>query len=107
MNAHINRDLPVALVTACRELGRDLRESSPEHADFEGVNRLLAHVEAQIKSSYLSGWPARLDQLVHRIDRIDDVVAMWDVPNEHATPPGRTGRPCGRFKTSRRSPPSS
>ncbi len=79
MNAHINRDLPVALVTACRELGRDLRESSPEHADFEGVNRLLAHVEAQIKSSYLSGWPARLDQLVHRIDRIDDVVAMWDV----------------------------
>ena len=25
------------------------------------------------------GWLRRLDRLVHRFDRIDDVVAMWDV----------------------------
>jgi hypothetical protein len=77
MNAHINRDLPVALVTTCRQLGIDLRGGSPEHSDFERINVLLARVEA--KSSYLVGWSAWADRLVHRVDRIDDVVAMWDV----------------------------
>jgi hypothetical protein len=79
MNAHINRDLPVALVTTCRELGLDLREGSPEHADFERVDALLAQVERQVKSAYLTGWLAWVDRLVHRFRRIDDVVAMWDV----------------------------
>ena len=79
MNAHINRDLPVALTTTCRELGLDLREGSREHADFERVDSLLARVETRIKSSYLTGWLAWLDRLVHRLDRIDDVAAMWDV----------------------------
>ena len=79
MNAHINRDLPVALVTTCRELGLDLREGSPEHADFERVDALLAQVEQQVKSAYLTGWLAWVDRLAHRFRRIDDVVAMWDV----------------------------
>jgi Family of unknown function (DUF5995) len=79
MNAHINRDLPVALVATCRELALDLRESSPEHADFERVDTLLAQVETRVKSSYLTGWLAWVDRLVHRLRRIDDVLAMWDV----------------------------
>jgi hypothetical protein len=79
MNAHINRDLPVALVTTCRELGLDLREESREHADFERVDALLAQVERRVKSSYVTGWLAWIDRLVHRLRRIDDVVAMWDV----------------------------
>ena len=79
MNAHINRDLPVALVATCQDLGLDLRESSPEHSDFERVDVLLAQVEARIKRSYLSGWLAFVDRVVHRLHRIDDVVAMWDV----------------------------
>jgi uncharacterized protein DUF5995 len=79
MNAHINRDLPVALVTTCRELGLDLGESSPEHADYERVDALLAQVEARVKRSYLTGWLAWVDRIVHRFRRIDDVVAMWNV----------------------------
>ena len=79
MNAHINRDLPVALVTTCRELGLDLREGSPEHRDFERVDALLAQVERQVKSAYVTGRLAWVDRLVHRFHRIDDVVAMWDV----------------------------
>lgn len=79
MNAHINRDLPVALVTTCRELGLDLREGSREHGDFERVDALLAQVERRVKSSYLTGWLAWVDRLVHRLRRLDDVVAMWDV----------------------------
>jgi Family of unknown function (DUF5995) len=79
MNAHINRDLPVALVTTCQELGLDLRDGSPEQADFERVNVLLGQVEAKIKHLYLSGWLAVVDRIVHRFHRIDDIVAMWDV----------------------------
>ena len=79
MNAHINRDLPVALVTTCRELGIDLREGSREHADFERVDALLAQVERHVKSAYVTGWLAWVDRLVHRFHRIDDVVAMWNV----------------------------
>jgi hypothetical protein len=79
MNAHINRDLPVALVSTCRDLGIDLEEGSPQHHDFETVNSLLAVTETQVKQQYVTGWLRTLDRLVHRVDRIDDVVAMWDV----------------------------
>lgn len=79
MSAHINRDLPVALVATCSELGIDLEEGSPQHADYVHVNRVLAEVEARVKAQYLTGWLSSLDRLVHRIHRLDDVVAMWNV----------------------------
>jgi Family of unknown function (DUF5995) len=79
MSAHINRDLPVALVATCRERGVGLEEGSPQHADFVLVNKVLASVEATVKSQYLTGWLRRLDRLIHRVDRLDDVVAMWNV----------------------------
>jgi len=79
MNAHINRDLPVALVTTCRELGIELRNRSPEHDDYLRVNALLAQVEARVKHGYVAGWLSLVDRLLHRVRRIDDVIAMWDV----------------------------
>jgi hypothetical protein len=79
MSAHINRDLPVALVTTCQELGVALEERSPQHADFEHVNAVLASVEAQVKGQYMTGLLRSVDRLIHRVDRLDDVVAMWDV----------------------------
>ena len=79
MNAHINRDLPVALVDTCRSLGLDLRTGSPEHADYLRVNALLAKVESRVKQSYLSSWTKLADRLLHRAGHVDDVVAMWDV----------------------------
>src|SRR5262245_30793736 len=33
MNAHINRDLPIAVVAACRHGGVEPDEGSPQHAD--------------------------------------------------------------------------
>jgi hypothetical protein len=79
MNAHINRDLPVALVTTCEQAGIDLGQCPKEHADFERVNTLLDQVEVELKRSYLTGWLAALDRIVHRVGRLDDVIAMWDV----------------------------
>jgi hypothetical protein len=79
MNAHINADLPVALVATWQAAGVEPSDGSPEHADYQLVNSLLARVEAQVKASYLTGFVAVLDRILHRLDRIDDVVAMWDI----------------------------
>lgn len=79
MNAHINRDLPVALVATWGELGIEPRSKSPEHADFLRVNALLAEVESKLKESYLTGWVGRLDRIFGRLHRLDDVIAMWDI----------------------------
>ena len=32
-----------------------------------------------MKASYLTGWIATLDRILHRVDRLDDIVAMWNV----------------------------
>ncbi len=79
MNAHINRDLPVALSTTCAELGLDLDDDSAQHRAYEHVDVLLARVEERLRPGYVTGLLAWLDRLVHRIDRLDDVVAMWNV----------------------------
>lgn len=79
MNAHINGDLPVALVASCRHAGISLAEGSPQHADYERVNNVLATVERQIKEQYLGGWLHTVDGIVHRVHRLDDAIAMWDV----------------------------
>ncbi len=98
MNAHINRDLPVALVTTCRELGFDLREASREHTDFERVDALLSQVEARVKRSYLTGWtglgrPARPPVASHR--RRAWRCGTWTA---RETLRGRTHRRCGRSR---------
>ena len=76
MNAHINRDLPVALVATCHEFNTRPARDSAQHVDFKRVNDLLAVVEAQVKQQYLSGW----QRVVGRhLRRVDDVVAMWNI----------------------------
>jgi hypothetical protein len=79
MNAHINRDLPVALVATCEELGLELRADSPQHSDYLLVNAVLEQVEAQVKAPYLSSSLGFMGRILHRFDRLDDVVAMWNV----------------------------
>ena len=84
MNAHINRDLPVALVSAWGDAGLEPRLGSPQHADYERVNDLLARVETRVKHRYLTGWLSRLDRLLHRFHRLGDVLAMWDIRRARA-----------------------
>jgi hypothetical protein len=78
MNAHINRDLPVALVTTCNELGVELDDTGAEHRDYSAVNDALAHVEREVKAQYLDTRFRMLSRLLHA-ERLEDVVAMWDV----------------------------
>ena len=53
MNAHIEHDLPVAVVATCESRGTD--PTSPGvREDHESVNDLLAEVEGGIRRSFLS-----------------------------------------------------
>jgi hypothetical protein len=76
MNAHINRDLPVALVATFADMGIDPGAAPSEHDDFERVNALLADTEQQVKSLYLDPLLRTLDA---EFGQVDDVVAMWSV----------------------------
>lgn len=76
MNAHINRDLPVALVKTCEKLGVDLRASSPQHRDFRRIDGILASTEARVKGRFITGELAELDTA---LGQLDDCVAMWKV----------------------------
>ena len=76
MNAHINRDLPVALVETCDELGVELRRDGPEHGDFLAVNALLQATEARVKRDFLTGDLAIADDV---LGEVDDVIAIWKV----------------------------
>jgi hypothetical protein len=76
MNAHINRDLPLAIVRACEATGVTPARATPEHADYERVNALLEAVEARAAQLMLSGL---LAQVATGLGRLDDVVAMWQV----------------------------
>jgi hypothetical protein len=76
MNAHINHDLPLALVVTCEQRGIELESGSPQQRDYQRVNTILAAVEARIKAEYLSGPLAVADAAA---GRLDDVLAMWSV----------------------------
>ena len=76
MNAHINRDLPVALVEAWTAAGGAPGRGSPQHRDYGRVNDLLASVEETAKQRFAVGLVGVADEA---LGRLDDVVAMWKV----------------------------
>jgi len=76
MNAHINRDLPVAIVTTWEELKLELSDQSPEHDDYLKVNTLLAQTEKKVKHWFDTGFVGIVDA---SLGSADDRIAMWDV----------------------------
>jgi len=76
MNAHINYDLAVALVSVCAEFGLKIERGTPHHADFEHVNQLLEEVEEDVKHWFATGFVEELD---HAFGRVDDILAMWSI----------------------------
>lgn len=76
VNAHINRDLPVALVTAFKRAGGDPERDTARHADYLTVNRILHEVHAQAKAFLFSGIAADVDAL---LGQADDVFELWSI----------------------------
>jgi hypothetical protein len=81
MNAHINRDLPVAVVTTCQQLGT-APDAGSHHADFSQVNTVLAQVEPQIREQ-VEGEP--LAQADHLFPGLQDVVGNFNLVKARET----------------------
>jgi hypothetical protein len=73
MNAHINCDLAIAVVTTC---GRARREPLRIAADYERVNDLLASVVRPIRQSFLD---RQVVQAGRRLSPLADVVSAWSL----------------------------
>ena len=69
MNAHINRDLPIAVVETCRQLGTAPEEGDHE-ADYDKVNKLLGDLEPAIQESFEEGILLELDRHFAGIDNL-------------------------------------
>ncbi len=76
MNAHINRDLPAALVDTYTTAGGAPTDRGPRYDDFTRMNDLLESVEARAKAEFATGVLARIDRVAAPAD---DVCAMWSV----------------------------
>lgn len=76
MNAHINHDLPLALVSTCQAGGVELGRHCPERQDFLEINDTIAATEARVKQEFLTGLVGAADKV---LGHIDDVIAIWSI----------------------------
>jgi hypothetical protein len=76
MNAHINRDLPLAVAAVCKERELDPFRARKQRGDFGTVNGLLAATETKVKRWFSTGFVGVVDEA---LGKADDRVAMWDV----------------------------
>jgi hypothetical protein len=88
MTAHINHDLPVALVETCTEMGIAPVDGSAVHRDYQRVDAILAEVEKQVAGWFDTGLIADIEDVTPV--KTDEAIAMWsivaarDVAWEHA-----------------------
>jgi hypothetical protein len=88
MSAHINHDLPIALVTTCEEFGLAPEDGSAVQRDYQRVDGLLATVETQVAGWFDTGLIADIEDVTPK--KTDEAIAMFslaearDVAWEHA-----------------------
>lgn len=75
MNAHINHDLPVALVRTCRQLGTTLDASGVEE-DFQRITGILESVQEQVRRSFFDGVHLQIDSWAAPVSNL---VASWSI----------------------------
>ena len=92
MNAHINHDLPLAVVTTCTDLATAPDDSS-HHDDYQKIDTLLDASEQSVRESFEPPEVVVVDQHVAAVANVvgnwsinaarevawDTAVALWDV----------------------------
>jgi hypothetical protein len=76
MNAHINHDLPLALVSTCRARSLELSRASPQFRDYLKIDDTIATTERRVKQEFLTGMVRVADEV---LGHVDDVIAMWSI----------------------------
>jgi Family of unknown function (DUF5995) len=77
MTAHINHDLPIAVVTTCEELDLVPEDDSAIHRDYQRVDELLAGVETHVAGWFESGLIADIEDVTPK--KTDEAIAMWSL----------------------------
>ncbi len=75
MNAHIENDLPLALVATCQARGISPGHGTV-HQDYEAVNELLAAVESEIRRSFLTEIERYVDD---EVGPLVHLVSAWNI----------------------------
>jgi Family of unknown function (DUF5995) len=75
MNAHINHDLPLAVVTTCLELNTFPADGS-HHADYQKVDGLLDAAEQSVRESFE---PTDVRGVDRHVGAVLNLVADWDI----------------------------
>lgn len=68
VNAHINFDLPFALVTTFDHLGTDPVDGSDQHADYLQINEIFAESIPDLRRGYLDRWQLLIDMMNGDLD---------------------------------------
>ena len=75
MNAHINHDLPIAVVETCTRLGSGPDQGS-HHADYQKVDSLLDAAEQSVRQSFESGVSLETDR---DAQAVLNLIANWSI----------------------------
>src|SRR6516165_614543 len=75
MNAHINHDLPIALVQTCTQLETAPADGS-HHEDYQKVDALLDAAEQSVRQSFESGAALQDDR---HAQEVLDLVGNWSI----------------------------
>ena len=75
MNAHINHDLPLAVVRTCREL-RTTPDDGHHHEDYERINVLLDAADDAIRRSFE---PKDLVAVDRHLSAVANVISNWSI----------------------------
>lgn len=75
-NAHINHDLPLALVQCYRAAGSAPARHGPRYEDYLTVNQVLTTVHAEAKFFLFTGSLVHVDEA---LGRVDDVFELWSL----------------------------
>ena len=68
VNAHINFDLPFALVTTFDHLGTDPIDDSNQHHDYLEINEIFAEAIPELRRGYLEKWQLLIDSMNGDLD---------------------------------------
>ncbi len=75
MNAHINHDLPVAVVRTCGQLGLS-PESTGVREDYQQITAVLSEVHEEVRQSFLDGVVLEVDR---EVSPLVTLVGAWSV----------------------------
>jgi len=68
VNAHVNFDLPFALVTTFDHLGSDPMDGGDPHQDYLQINEIFAAAIPELRRGYLDRWQLLIDTMNGQLD---------------------------------------